>query len=41
MQTRLGHLLKKLVNPFEHSLIVSVKLDGLIIGIGEGNQITN
>lgn len=37
-QTTLGHLL---VNPFEHTLMVSIKLDVLIIGIREGDQITN
>jgi len=40
-QTTLGYLLKELVNPFEHVLIVSVKLDLLIIEISEGGQIAN
>lgn len=40
-QTTLGHLLKKLVNPFEHTLKVSIKLGVIIIRIREGDQITN
>lgn len=40
-QTNLQCLLEKLVNPFERTLAVSVKLDVLIIGIGEGDQTAN
>lgn len=36
-----GLSLNKVANPFEHTLMVSVKLDVLIIGIREGEQITN